>query len=351
MKLNLKSGLAAIMLGPASLYAQVPAELEEITVVGSRASLQSALYKQRNADKVVGIVDSDALGNFADVNVAESLRRISGIMVENDQGEGRYVSVRGMNTDLNAMTINGVSTAVPEDRRGIMLDGVPSDLLNSITVYKTLTPDLDVDTIGGAIDLETVTAFSYAGSFNRIKLESSYNDLTEDGSNPKMSATFSNRWALEGGELGAVMVLSDQTRRIVAHNNENGGWSDVAPNDDYEIRFYDLERERQGIVLNIDYVADSGDAYYAHLFHNRYTDIESREKWEVRDGLEDNEPVIDGNIFSYANTKVDTESRPRTEFREISSLQLGFSRNLNPRHYLEIELFGSQAMYGLHHPT
>jgi outer membrane receptor for ferrienterochelin and colicin len=39
---------------------------------------------------------------FADINVAESLRRISGIMVENDQGEGRYVTVRGMNTDLNA---------------------------------------------------------------------------------------------------------------------------------------------------------------------------------------------------------------------------------------------------------
>ena len=48
-----------------------------------------------------------------DRNVAESLRRISGISVENDQGEGRYVTVRGMNADLNAMTINGVSTASP----------------------------------------------------------------------------------------------------------------------------------------------------------------------------------------------------------------------------------------------
>ena len=69
-------------------------------------------------------------------------------MVENDQGEGRYVTVRGMNTDLNAMTINGVSTAAPEDRRGMILDGVPSDLLDSMTVYKTLTPNLDADTIG-----------------------------------------------------------------------------------------------------------------------------------------------------------------------------------------------------------
>ena len=135
--------------------------LDEILVVGSRASLSSAIQKQRDSNKVSGVVDSDAIGNFADINVAESLRRISGIMVENDQGEGRYVSVRGMNTDLNSMTINGVTTASPEDRRGVILDGVPSDLLQTMTVYKTLTPDLDAYTIGGAIDLETITAFSY----------------------------------------------------------------------------------------------------------------------------------------------------------------------------------------------
>ena len=155
--------------------AQVQDSIDEILVVGSRASLASALEKQRNSDKVVGVIYSDAIGNFADINVAESLRRISGIMVENDQGEGRYVTVRGMNTDLNAMTINGVSTASPEDRRGIILDGVPSDLLDSMTVYKTLTPNLDADTIGGAIDLETITAFSYDDMFIRLKAETSYN--------------------------------------------------------------------------------------------------------------------------------------------------------------------------------
>ena len=62
-----------------------------------------------------------------------------------------------MNADLNAMTINGVSTASPEDRRGVILDGVPTDLLESMTVYKTLTPNLDADTIGGAIENQLLT--------------------------------------------------------------------------------------------------------------------------------------------------------------------------------------------------
>jgi TonB-dependent receptor len=302
-------GLATVATIANTSLVQQQEVIEEVVVVGSRASLMGALQKQRASDKVSGVVDSDAIGNFADINVAESLRRISGIMVENDQGEGRYVSVRGMNTDLNAMTINGVSTASPEDRRGIILDGVPSELLEAMTVYKTLTPNLDADTIGGAIDLETITAFSYGDSFSRIKAETSYNDFSEDSSNPKLSATFANRWDLNGGEFGAALVLSDQTRRIVAHNNENGGWGDIAPNDDYEMRFYDLERDRSGIVLNLDYVADSGNNYYLHMFHNEYVDEKWRAKWETRDGLEDNAPVINGNVFSYANSKVDTEGK------------------------------------------
>ena len=236
--LRFSSIVLGTSLASVQLLAQEVNEIEEIVVTGSRASLQSALNKMRESNKVSGVVDSDAIGTFADINVAESLRRISGIMVENDQGEGRYVSVRGMNTDLNAMTINGVNTASPEDRRGVMLDGVPSDLLETMTVYKSLTPDLDADTIGGAIDLETLSAFSRDGFFARFKAETTSNTITDDSNNPKLSATITNRWQLDGGELGAALVVSDQSRRIIANNNENGGWGDTVPNDDYEMRYY-----------------------------------------------------------------------------------------------------------------
>ena len=317
--------------------------IEEIRVTGTRAALQNAIARQRDSDKIVGVVDSDALGNFSDINVSESLRRIAGIMVENDQGEGRYVTVRGMNSNLNAMTINGVSTTSPEDRRGIMLDGVPTDLLDSMTVYKTLTPNLDADTIGGAIDLETLSAMSFDDRIVRVMVETSWNELTRDAGNPKLSATYTDRFRVDGGEIGAAVILSDQSRRIVAHNNENGGWSDVAPNDDYELRYYDLERKRQGIVVNLDYLSDGGARTYLRTFHNEYLDTEYRGKWETRDGLEDNDPVVNGNVFSYADSKVDTEARWRPEKRQISSMQLGREWQLDNGSNVTLELFGSRS--------
>lgn len=324
------------------LHAQA-ASIEEVEITGSRGSLANALQRQRNSDKIAGVVDSDAIGNFADINVSESLRRLSGIMVENDQGEGRYVSVRGMNSDLNAMTINGVSTAAPEGRRGVMLDGVPTDMLDSMTVYKTLTPNLDADTIGGAIDLETISAFKYADSVVRLKAETSWNELTKDADNPSLSATLTRRFQLGEGELGAALIFSDQSRRIVSHNNETGGWNDSAPFPDYEMRYYDVTRDRQGLVFNLDYLTSTGSSVYAHMFHNEYDESEYRGKWEVRDVMEDFDPVISGNTFTWGGNRMDTETRPRVERRTISSMQLGTELLLDSGSTMKFEVFGSRA--------
>lgn len=334
--------VAMNLMSPATAISQENAVAEEIVVYGSRSALLNALERQKASDKITGVVESDDIGNFADTNVAESLRRIASVMVENDQGEGRYVSVRGMNSDLNAMTINGVSTASPEDRRGVMLDGVPTDILSSMVVYKTLTPNLDADTIGGAIDLETITAFKHKDMFAKFKIENSYNDLARDSSNPKLGLTYTNRFPVSDGELGLAISLSDQTRHIVAQNNEMGGWSDTVPNDDYEMRFYDLERERQGAVVNIDYMSVEGNRYYLHLFHNEYTDLEYRAKWETRDALEET-PVITGNTFTYPFSRIDTEARHREEVRKIQNFQVGTEFQLSGSTQVQFEVFGSQA--------
>ena len=74
--------------------------LEEVIVVGTKASLISAIEKQRQSNLIVSVVDSDALGDFPDTTAAEAIRRLSGISVENDQGEGRYVNIRGISGDL-----------------------------------------------------------------------------------------------------------------------------------------------------------------------------------------------------------------------------------------------------------
>ena len=298
--------------------------LDNILVVGSSAAQAGAINQQRASDALISVIDSDGLGNFPDTTVADSLARVAGLSIENDQGEGRYVSIRGINTDLISATINGVRTPSPEDRRGVLLDGVPSDLLDGIEVQKSLTPDVDADTIGGVINLKTISAFDRDGQFVRAKVEGSYNEIAEELS-PKATLTYSNVF---GDKLGIAASLNYQSLAIEAHNNEVGEWEfddDLGayyPNDDYEMRWYDLTRERLGLVFNVDYRATENTELYLRTLFNQYKDDEVRNKFEFRDLAEEGVSV-DGNNYNFNFAEVDAEVRQREEERKIQTYALG----------------------------
>ncbi|WP_370265553.1 TonB-dependent receptor [Hyphomonas sp.] len=298
--------------------------LDNILVVGSSAAQAGAITQQRASDALISVIDSDGLGNFPDTTVADSLARVAGLSIENDQGEGRYVSIRGINTDLISATINGVRTPSPEDRRGVLLDGVPSDLLDGIEVQKSLTPDVDADTIGGVINLKTISAFDRDGQFVRAKVEGSYNEIAEELS-PKATLTYSNVF---GDKLGIAASVNFQSLAIEAHNNEVGEWEfddDLGayyPNDDYEMRWYDLTRERLGLVFNVDYRATENTELYLRTLFNQYKDDEVRNKFEFRDLAEEGVSV-DGNNYNFNFAEVDAEVRQREEERKIQTYALG----------------------------
>ena len=92
-----------------------------------------------------------------DDSVSDALQRMPGLSVERDQGEGRFIRIRGL-PDLNSVSYNGTSLAAPEaGRRAVALDVIPSDLLESVVVSKTLTPDIPAGSLGGNIELKSMT--------------------------------------------------------------------------------------------------------------------------------------------------------------------------------------------------
>lgn len=303
---------------------------DNIIVTGTRAAQAGAINLQRNSDSIKTFIDSDGLGNFPDTTVADSLSRAVGLSVETDQGEGRYVSIRGINTDLISSSINGVRTPSPEDRRGVLLDGVPSDLLDGIEIQKSLTPDVDADSLGGVINLKTISAFDRNKRFIRAKVEGQYNEITKKIS-PKGTLTFSDTF---NDTLGMALSLNYQKLAIESHNNEIGEWgfdddvNEFIPNDDYEQRWYDLTRERIGVVANFDWrVSPTTDLYLRTLF-NQYTDDEIRNKFEFR---EFDEEIIaaDSDSVTIRRGEVDAEARKRKEVRNIQTYSIGGETELD----------------------
>lgn len=259
--------------------APVGTGIETILVLGQQANLLSSLSRQRAADTVVTVLTRDAIGQFPDQNVAESLRRAPGINVLNDQGEGRFVSVRGLSPELNSASINGnrVLATGGADRQ-VALDVIPSELIESIEIRKSLTPDMDADTIGGSLDIVTTSAFDREKGFVAMSAEAGYNTLADKWS-PKFGIDFSQRF---NEDLGIAGGFSWNRREFSTDNVEADGWTEsddgIVYAEDIEYRDYDVTRIRWGGNLSLDYRASEQTTLYVRGLYSRFNDKELRRR-------------------------------------------------------------------------
>jgi TonB-dependent receptor len=254
--------------------------IEHIEVVGQSGAVSKALNRQRNAGGIVTVASTDEMGQFPDSNVSEALQRLAGLSVERDQGEGRFVRVRGLAPDYNAVTYNGTQLAAPEaGRRAVALDVIPSDLLESVEVNKTLTPDMPAGSLGGTVEIKSLSAFDRSNDFYSFTAEAGYNEQ-QSKTSPKVSGVFSKILdaAGETDSLGIAIAASYAERKFGSENVETGGsWDFDEGLEEFELRDYVISRERIGLALNLDYRPGNNNEYYLRSLYSRFSDSEERQ--------------------------------------------------------------------------
>ena len=299
--------------------------IENLIVVGQFAGALDAINQMRSADNMMSVVASDSIGQFPDENVSEALQRVSGVFIERDQGEGRFVGVRGIDPRLNVASINGLNLPAPEnDRRNVALDVIPSDLVERLEVTKSFTPDQDGDAIGGTINIKSLTAFDRDGMSYKLQGQASYNEMEEEDGH-KFSGTFTNVYDLLGGQFGVAFSISTNERNFGTDNVEaDGGWEEedgVRFHEELEARNYQLSRERDGVALNLDFRASQTSSYYLRSLYSQYGDQEFRNRIEYK--LDKGDIEYDGGRLTASGTELQRELKDRYEEQEISSLMLG----------------------------
>lgn len=254
---------------------------ESVTVVGESQSegQARALNQQRTALSITNIVAADQIGSFPDPNAAEAASRIPGVSIARDQGEGRYVLVRGTEARLNSMMIDGERIPAPEgDTRQVALDAVPADQLQSIEVSKALTPDMDADSIGGAVNLITRQAvgrltalFSAAGG---------YNALQRDYNQRQFSGAIGGR--LNQGRAGLLVSFSGSSLQRGSENFE--AEYDDGDLDDLQLRDYQVDRSRYGVNLTGDVRISPTSSLVLKGIFNEFKDYEVNNRIRFRPG-------------------------------------------------------------------
>lgn len=305
----------------------------DILVTGQRANLASSISRQRAADGVESVLTRDSIGQFPDQNVAEAVRRAVGVNVLNDQGEGRFVAVRGLDPSLNAASLNGARVPAPEaDTRSVALDVVASELVESIEIRKSLTPDMDADTIGASVDITTTSAFDRVKPLLAGSIEGSYNDYVGEVT-PKGSLTFSTRITDNFGISGGA---SYYLRRFETDNVEMDGWNtDDAGNgfaDTVEYRDYDVRRLRTGGSLSFDFRAGPTTTLYARGVYNRFSDQEDRRRLIFEFDADPTSSTATGAAFDSADGEIAVirDLKDRFEVQTIQSYTVGGETETGP---------------------
>lgn len=302
----------------------------DILVIGQTANLSSALSRQKAADGVESVLTRDAIGQFPDQNVAESLRRLPGVNILNDQGEGRFVSVRGLDPELNSTSLNGVRLPAPEsDIRSVALDVISSDTIESIEVKKSFTPDMDGDFIGASIEINTTSAFDSKKNRYSISAEGSYNDYSGKLT-PKGSFDFMQKL---GDDFGVAGSVSYYKREFETDNVEAEDWTETDDGNAWvqslEYRDYDVERTRINAALSFDWrVSDTTKAYVRGNWA-QFDDHEYRRRttFDFSD-FEDDGPsasTASGASFDTADNEIaiERDHKDRFERQRIRSVSVG----------------------------
>ena len=302
---------------------QGSAEQLPIVMVKGRARGQvRALNRQEESENIINIVDAEQIQSFPDLNAADAMQRITGVTLQRDQGEGRYVQLRGTPPEFTNFNINGIQLPSPESEiRTVGMDVINASQIQTIEVSKVIRPDQLADAIGGSVNLVTKRAetaepqvrFLAAGGFNNLR-------KTPNG---ELQFSYAQRKNRFGFLINSNYTYTEQGADNIEFKYEKGVFFGDTGRDNYhlqytevQLRHYNIVRKRTGLSATFDYMLDEFTTFYVSGMFNRFSDQETRRRkvYTLDDALSER---------SYLYGGIDHDLKDRQKIQTISMVNIG----------------------------
>lgn len=282
--------------------------MEQIVVLAQRTPARIARQAQKEAPNLILVQTYQEIRKLPDISAAEAVRRIPGVSLETDEGEGRYVNIRGFDADLNSTTFGGLRLPPTNNAspfggyRAVTLDSIPVGLIGALTVTNSNIPEMDAEALGGTIEITPKSAppgdkpFFIQGDIGT-------------GFEPLRGTGITNDSVTTGGRYGPFSLLVTGS-----YYEDSRGIDDVepayinAPPAPYQAvnnigqRDYELNRWRHAFGITLGYDPDPNDKYYIRAFDAGYTERYDRQILSI---------TPDGNATQDANGIItDTLNKP-----------------------------------------
>lgn len=313
--------------------------LQEVVVYGLMQGQAKAFNQELTAPDIRNVLSREEIEKFPDLNTAEALQRIPGVYANRSLGEGSYVYLRGTEPRLTYVTVDGLKLASSADQeRSVDLGVVNSKQIAFVEVIKALTPDMDADGIGGAVNLVTKSPFETPQLMIRGEFGGGYAIQTKK---PLYRFSLSHS-ELISDRIGLTVNLNYYRNDISGHSNEFT-WDnvkDVSGNTipfaltDYRLFYYRTLREHYGVSSTLAYRLNENNSFTLRLMYNRRDDDQSRNMIRYR---------LDRG--SYLNATTVQNARMAFEFQNRNEIHHNYLVTFSGNH-----IFGGFNLdYSLHY--
>jgi TonB-dependent receptor len=264
---------------------EVASSNQAIVVHGDLKGEAEQTQVQRTSENIVNVISADVITSLPNANIADAVGRLPGVTLERDEGEGKYVQVRGTEPRLTNVTIEGINVPSPEVAvRQIKLDVIPADLVESVELNKTLSANQDGDAIGGTVNLK----LKNAGDQPTLILDGigGYTPILGGREVGQIGATVGQRFGVDK-RFGALIGFT--------YDYNGRGIDDIEPGvdpgyatptyDSLDLREYRYQRKRWGLAGGADYRLNRDSDLYLHYLYSDFKDYGNKWVYTLNDDV------------------------------------------------------------------
>jgi iron complex outermembrane receptor protein len=338
-------------------------QLSKFVVEGEREGNALAITTRRNAGNVKEVISADAFGTIADLNLGNFMLRLPGVSKEESEGEIIRIQVRGVDANLNALSIDGTRAANGSTRdfnRGSEIDKVPTDFIETIELTKAATPEMDADSIGGNINLRTKSALDRKGRRITYQFGNTYN-LDQKTFRPLASVSYSD--VLVKDKLGILVTASyneshkPRDRSNITYERTTATdrpvfFSATSWGEDW------LKHKRAGLGVRFDYKFNPTTKVYFNTMFSQYEDQLNRRQPGLSTPAAANVRSVTNDVTETVNQTLTLNQNHR--FRDINTQsyaiggetlvwggKLDFTANHSPSKGTENRFIPDRALAGI----
>ncbi len=271
----------------------------KVVVVTAQAEGQmQAINQQLSSDKIVDVVSAAKIQSLPDFNAASAIGRLPGVSVTRSDGEASKVVINGIAPQYNEVAIGNVTLAstgstqigittqngVPQSNlnqdRSVSLAMITPYMIKAIQVYKTLTPDMNADAIGGYVNMQLQSAPE--GFHTDLLWQSGYTSKSNTYGNYRAVASASDRFF--DNKLGAFLLFDAESYNRNSDNMSAGYatvGSVIGSNGYYPVQVQSVNldrhietRRRYGANLILDYKLPNGVIRSTNMYSRLSSDYQ-----------------------------------------------------------------------------